>query len=535
MSLHSALSEWRNLLGSDYVVEDSGELQTRGKSTIPFLTNTPIAILKPKNTLEVSQVVKVANKFRISLYPISTGHNWGFGEACPTTSGQVLLDLGRMNKIWEANKNLSYVVIEPGVTQGQLYDYLKQNEIDLWLDITGAGPDTSVIGNLCERGYGHLPIADKFLNSCNYEVVLPNGEIICTGFGHYKNAECANVFKTGIGPSIDGLFTQSNLGILTKATFWLMPKPESFAAVAFTLKDGFELWSALEVVQNLIAQGSIRSFIHFGNDLRLLSARTNFPYDLCPNGILTADKLSLLRNKFKVSSWSAMTAFYGSKSTVKASINDFKNSMKKFGRVVAITDTKISLANWIFNKLPVFQKLPIYKEFKQALPVFRLLKGIPDPGHLKATRWRNRNIQDHDGKCHLEESGLIWHSPIIPFEEVNVQKAIQIAQRTITKYGLEPMISLILLNSRCICMPTSISFDKASDSETENAREAYAELVNELKGAGFYSYRSGVQGMINLDLDKDSYWNFVRNIKEAIDPQGTIAPGRYDPGSNQSS
>ena len=55
------------------------------------------------------------------------------------------------------------------------------------------------------------------------EIVLANGEVLRTGFGHFGTAKAANVYKYGVGPYIDGLFTQSNFGIVTKIGVWLMP------------------------------------------------------------------------------------------------------------------------------------------------------------------------------------------------------------------------------------------------------------------------------------------------------------------------
>lgn len=73
---------------------------------------------------------------------------------------------------------------------------------------------------------------------CGLEVVLPSGELIRTGMGalpdpltrHNKNGprpdqEPGNrawqLFNYGFGPYNDGIFTQSNLGIVTKMGIWV--------------------------------------------------------------------------------------------------------------------------------------------------------------------------------------------------------------------------------------------------------------------------------------------------------------------------
>ena len=92
--------------------------------------------------------------------------------------GSVLLDLSRMNRIVDFNEDLAYVTVEPGVTQGQLYAFLRERGSRLWMDATGASPDCSLIGNTMERGFGHTPYGDHFAQVCGLEVVLPDGQCI---------------------------------------------------------------------------------------------------------------------------------------------------------------------------------------------------------------------------------------------------------------------------------------------------------------------------------------------------------------------
>ena len=159
----------------------------------------------------------------IPLVEVKTG---GYGSACPVMKQQIIVDLSRMNRILEINEKLAYAVIEPGVTQIQFFNYLKEKKLPLWLDCTGSGPEASIMGNTLDRGFGHTPYGDHFLNSCGMEVILGDGRQLNTGFGHYEGAQATHTFKYGIGPFIDGLFTQSNFGIVTKLGIWLMPEPE---------------------------------------------------------------------------------------------------------------------------------------------------------------------------------------------------------------------------------------------------------------------------------------------------------------------
>ncbi len=156
--LAQALGEWESVLGPTHVVREPGALRVAGTAT--FATQSRVqAILRPADREQVQACVRVANRARVSIYPFSTGKNWGYGSRVPVEDG-VLLDLGRLNRIVEFDEELAYVTLEPGVTQQQLFDFLRERQSRLWMHATGASPDASIIGNTMERGFGHTPMGD---------------------------------------------------------------------------------------------------------------------------------------------------------------------------------------------------------------------------------------------------------------------------------------------------------------------------------------------------------------------------------------
>lgn len=88
------------------------------------------------------------------------------------------------------------------------------------------------------------------------QVVLPNGEVIRTGMGALPGPNGTDnptwqAFQYGYGPYADGIFTQSNFGIVTKMGFWLMPETEHLTfMVTFPKDDDFE--EIIEIIRPLM-------------------------------------------------------------------------------------------------------------------------------------------------------------------------------------------------------------------------------------------------------------------------------------------
>ena len=163
-NLDEALIAWKDALGAENVVQSRAIRQQAAAATFAVDHRVP-CILRPDNTSQVQQCMRIAARFRVPVYPVSRGRNWGYGSSAPSSDGCALLDLSRMNRILDYNENLAYVTIEPGVTQGQLFQFLTERGGKLWMDATGAGPEASVVGNVLERGFGHTPYGERISNT----------------------------------------------------------------------------------------------------------------------------------------------------------------------------------------------------------------------------------------------------------------------------------------------------------------------------------------------------------------------------------
>jgi 4-cresol dehydrogenase (hydroxylating) len=535
--LKLALGEWAGVLSSEHVLT-ADEVLDRYARTSSTTSRRPAAVLRPGGTDEVAAIVKIARRYRVPLYPISTGLNWGYGDACAVFPGQVVVDLGRMNRIVSIDGELGYAVIEPGVTQAQLAEALARENAPFWMDCTGASPRSSLIGNILERGFGHTPYGNRLLTISGLEVVLGTGEVVQTGFGHYPDAKPTYVFPYGVGPYIDGLFTQSNYGIVTRAGLWLLPKPEAFRPFLCFFAEDEDFLRAIEPLRELRMQRVLQSVAHVANDLRAISGERSFPRDLVPSGARLPEGVRLgLRRVYGVGAWTLTGALYGPTAQVRAQERLLKRAMAG-ARVVVLTERKLGVLERFAPAIERSRLFPgLSPKLRAARSLAGLLSGQPTSAFLKGSYWRRREGIPHDlsdaSDPAADGCGIFWLTAVVPFRASDV-KALNVAlEEVFARYGFDCLATLSMINERALVAIVTIAFDAPDAAEAGRARECYRAGLQRALDLGYPPYRVGIEGMdlLSSQSRNDAFWSAAEAVKRALDPDGIIAPGRYQPGA----
>src|SRR3954447_16277424 len=180
-------------------------------------------VVRPRTSEEVRALVVLARQRSVPLTPVVAGYNVA-GLAIPREGG-VVVDLTRMTTI-EVDRDAMYVVVEPGVTFGQLKSFLDAEVPDLVYTYPFAPPFTSVMANALLDGLNNLSMRHgamgKWVNGL--EAVLADGEIVRTGSGGVVD----RWFSRSPLPDFSGLFvsTQGTTGVVTRIALQLQPKPQ---------------------------------------------------------------------------------------------------------------------------------------------------------------------------------------------------------------------------------------------------------------------------------------------------------------------
>ena len=525
----AAVDELTAIVGHENVTADPVARAAAATATFPTSARVPL-IVRPATRDEVQACVRVAASHRIALYPISTGLNWGYGSRVPASDDNVILDLGRMRRIVDFSEALAYVTVEPGVTQQQLFDFLREQRSGLWMDATGTSPSASLIGNTMERGFGHTPYGDHFAHVCAFEVVLGDGSVIETGFGRFGNVAAAPVYRWGLGPVLDGLFTQSNFGIVTRMTIWLMPAPETFQAYFFRCDRADGLRPAIDALRPLKLSGTLRSAAHIGNDYKVLNGLQQYPWEEMKGRTpLRPEDMATYRSRLRVGHWNGSGGLYGTRAQVKEARRLVRAQLKGVvDKLQFVDDRALSIAKRFSTPYRLVTGWDISAALELLRPVYGLMRGEPTQQPLASAYWRKRTPPPPPGQMDPDRDrcGLLWCAPVAPLDGTHAERLVGISSDVLLSHGFEPLISITLVTERAITCVVSISYDRDTSGEDERALACYHALLGALHAEGYFSYRLGIQAA-GHQISPDNAAELLSRLKRACDPSGILAPGRY--------
>jgi 4-cresol dehydrogenase (hydroxylating) len=523
-STSAAISAWAAALGAAHVLTGEEELSPYTRN-VSGVDRTVAAVVRPSTTAEVQEVVRIANRCRTPLYPISKGNNWGYGSSLPVREGCTVVDLGRMNRIRnEFNVAEHYATIEPGVTQGQLHKALLESKLPLTFNATAAGEETSVLGNSLDRGFGYFALRPDDLS--NFEVVLGNGEILRTGYGHYENARTAPLYKFGIGPGLDGLFFQSNFGIVTAAALHLHPLREVHGTLLIKLQRDEDFVEFVEILADLRRKGVIECVLHIGSRSRMRVTLSPLIYQFllqegeAPGAALRTKAEAMVADE-KFAAWTGIGGLFGTSGEVAERLKEIRSRLGHMALVDYLTGTAGA-----GDEAQATVRQRAARQSAQALVDFS--SGIPSSGALWSPLWA---VGESPGDTlQLDETrlGLLFCCPALPLSGEAAVEIVQTAQEVFGRFGFEPFMTLNIVNTKAMLCVLNLVFERSDKEQTARAHQCVDTLFDVWAARGIYPYRLGVQSMEQFVRPDDPFWLVVRGLKSVLDPNGIIAPGRYN-------
>jgi 4-cresol dehydrogenase (hydroxylating) len=496
--------------------------------TPPELTGTGarpreiIAVVFPHSVEQVQRVLAAARATGVPVHPVSQGKNWGLGSQLPVADGAVLLHLSGMKRIREINLEFGYAVVEPGVTQEDLARELRRRNAPYYVDVTGAGKDTSLIGNTMERGIAYN--SQRTRDTRSLEVVLGDGSLLRTGFQDPRAEALNHLYTHGIGPDLTGLFYQSGFGVVTALTLDLRPIPEASASVNLNV-DTEQIPLLMERLRDLVRQDVIQGVPHVANVERLRS--TFVPAMVrTSQGRMTPAEAEKILDRLLPRPWATVISLSGPSSILAARIRLLRRSLRGIGSIRVMTPAR---ARWAER---------LTRWFAPSLHIF--LKTIKDLNALGFGRPTDdpQGFLDYESRHPLTPTvttpddharGFLYVLPLAPLSAVAAKGMMDAADRTGRRLGFRPAVTLNLLDAKVLEAVVSVVYDKSSVEETRRAQRFAEEFLDECAVVGAFPYRVHIDQMHRALPSQGSWAQILRKLKNLCDPQAILAPGRYTP------
>lgn len=435
----------------------------------------PDFVVKPLDTNEVVWLVELANEHKIPLIPAAARTNLG-GLTIPVERG-IIVDMTDMRKIHVVNETEMYAIIEPGVTFGDIKEYLDERHPSLRFGYPLSPPYTSIVANCLLDGLANLSLKHgtmaEWINGV--EAVLPTGEVIRTGAGSLSDVW----FSKAPMPDLTGLFVnwQGSTGIVTRMAV--------------------QLWPAMKYRKRMFAM--LYKAEHVFVLMRQLS-RTGIFDDIgglsWPTGkMLFGLKYKMTRDPDEPEYYLYLDISGNSKAEMKAKQAVIKETMKR-----ARKDGM---------------------ELEDPIDIVDLVKVEPNFGKFAEFPTTLDFLLDHGG------GGLTWvgtYGPTAKWEE-GYRKGAEIMEEA----GFPPIaVTRPMRGGHFAVLRFIMIFDKNDEEEVERVREVNIKLCDMVMELGYIPYKSPawVVEKFMAKMDKNSY-ELMKKLKNLLDPNRIMNPGRW--------
>jgi 4-cresol dehydrogenase (hydroxylating) len=252
------------------------------------------------------------------------------------------------------------------------------------------------------------------------------------------------------------------------------------------------------------------------------------PNDKSLHQNMTEAQIDSIAGKHGIAEWLIMGSLYATKDSIKAT--------KKYIESKATFASEVMFSDSLSIKLGLLLTKYVMKSKKTQLDLFQLstdiMLGKPNQVALPLAYWRNPKVEPNIYNAlnpAKDKCGLLWYAPLVPMNATNMRKFIDFIRETTPKYNIEPLITFSCLSAGYLDATVPIIFNASDPNAIEKAHACVDELFDGGIKKGFVPYRLSTK-MQATKLDSEApHWKVTKLIKQALDPNSIISPGRYNP------
>ena len=235
------LKQLRSIVGVARVSVTGADRQLHAQDQSDHDEVLPDVVVWPQNTQEVSDIMQLANRFKVPVTAWGAGTSLE-GNSIPVHKG-IVIDFSHMDQIVDLHPKDLQVTVQAGVMYKDMNAELTQFGLFFPPD---PGANASIGGMIATNAAGPRTIKYGATNEnvLALEVVLANGEIVQTGSRSIKQASGYNLTQLFAG-------SEGTLGLVTQATLKLEPIPKRKVTATAVFNNVIEIATAVsEIIGN---------------------------------------------------------------------------------------------------------------------------------------------------------------------------------------------------------------------------------------------------------------------------------------------
>jgi len=461
-------------------------------------TYAAAAVVQPSTIAQVQEVVRLANRHGVPLWPHSQGRNLGHGGPSPRVRGSIQLGFQRMNRVLEINDELAYAVVEPGVTWQDLHNAVADAGYALMTPCPDLGWG-SVIGNSMDNGHTYQHYGADYAMPTGFEVVLPDGELLRTGQGAIEGSPAWHLYKRSLGPSLDPLFLQSNLGIVTRMGVWLKRLPAAYAPLTLVVDDDADLEAAIDTVRELRLAGHLEGIPAIYSTLRAAHMIRDAPVAAGPVPFSAAQLIDIGIST-GLGAWAVRAFVWGDPELVAYRLKRIEAAWS------AIPSGRAEPAR-IYTPDEYGSLTSSAAQIGLGIPTLKALEATP---------------------AHVAHVDI---SPVVPLTGTHIRAVVEELRGQYANEGMNFGVGIMVTGERSAVAIAGIRYDRTNEADSRRAFALGGKMQTALAELGYGDGRPHLEFM-DMAADQHAfndhaYRRFVERIKNAVDPNGILAPGRH--------
>jgi FAD/FMN-containing dehydrogenase len=458
-----------SILGKDYVADDFKVRFVYSRDVGLESGEIPDIVVRPSTTEEVSQILRVANRYEIPVIPRGGGITY-YQDAVPSAKGGILVDMTRNDKIIEIDEGSMTVTAQAGITWAHLTGELRKRGLrtPFWGPSPGIAATLGGAISVHAMWYGTAKYGAVGDSVVGLEVVLPGGDIIRTGSAANR---FARKFARYYGPDMTGLFVGDHgiFGIKTEATLELMPLPQTkeFISVSFP-----NLEHMARAMQKLARIGIASEIFHWGEYYNDVYARAGFE------------------------------SLAGQKYVLHIIVEDVSSKILEASKQIVCKLCKEENGKEIGNEIAKFEQIRAYEL-------------TPRCGY-RGQNWIGINA-------------LVPYSDFQKFYQIP-QHLLEKYQKDFSKFDIEVGQDAQVFKKYAQVETVIFWFDNIHGAR-DIVREFWWEVANAYaKNGGCFTSIGKVLSGVFKEVVSESYFDTLKTLKKALDTKGIMNPGMFQLG-----